>query len=265
MEVAREYLRTAPVGVGDDLDDQSRAGTTLLYHSDADGGAARYALPAPGGFGGPMPTEIIPAWIDLAAVAVGAIQGSVFAVHHNDAGARPRLALIGIAVLAVVMGLGGGIVRDVLLDLEPVALQGGGYLVTALAAGAAGFVLARILARAAGLVVVFAAAQIAIFVVVGTLKAQEVGLEPLPAIIVGVVASVGGGVLRDLLAGQPPALMQPGTLTGAGAAAGATTFVVLEALGLPSPGYEIAGGVVAFVLPVGAAWVSTRSRVERPG
>jgi len=212
-----------------------------------------------------MPTDIIPAWIDLVAVAVGAIQGSVYAVHHNDRGESPHFALIGIAVLAVVMGLGGGILRDVLLDLEPVALQGAGYLVTAIAAGFVGFLFARFIARAAGLVVVLGAAQIGTFVVVGTLKAQEVDLDPVPAVIVGVVAAVGGGVLRDLLAGQSPTLMQPGNLMGAGAVSGAVAFVALEAAGVPSPVYEIVGGVVAFVLPVVAFLTSrSRSRTQPP-
>jgi uncharacterized membrane protein YeiH len=81
----------------------------------------------------------VPLWIDLTAVVVGALAGAGIA-------ARERFDLIGALLLAVVMGLGGGIVRDLLLGLRPVAVTSRYYLPTA-AAAVAGFVFTSLLRR----------------------------------------------------------------------------------------------------------------------
>ncbi|MDX6687277.1 MAG: hypothetical protein QOF86_3405, partial [Baekduia sp.] len=116
----------------------------------------------------------IPLWIDLAAVAVGGMQGGAFATLAKDE--RNDFDLLGVAVFAIVVGLGGGIVRDIMLGQVPAALQDDKYLAVALAAGLVGMLASEAIPRLGWAWDGLDAAVVGLFVVVGALKTQDAGL-----------------------------------------------------------------------------------------
>ena len=108
-------------------------------------------------------------------------------------------------VLAGTTGLGGGFLRDVLIDATPpAALADWRYLLVPVAAGLITFVFHPALGRLERVVNVFDAAGLGLFCVTGALKALEYGLGPVPAALMGMVTGIGGGMARDLLAGRVP-------------------------------------------------------------
>jgi len=168
--------------------------------------------------------------LDLVGIFVFALSGGLVAV-------RKDLDIFGVLVLAGTTGLGGGFLRDVLIgDLPPAALADWRYLVVPVAAGLITFRFHPTLGRMERMVNVFDAAGLALFCVTGAIKAVDFGLGPVPAALLGMLTGIGGGMLRDLLAGRvpivfrgelyaTPALLGAG-LAAAGAEAGLPTAVV---------------------------------------
>jgi uncharacterized membrane protein YeiH len=141
--------------------------------------------------------------LDLAGVFVFALSGASLA-------ARKHFDLIGLLVLATATGLGGGMLRDTLLgDLPPAALRDQRYLAVPLVATVLVLVGHGVVERMQRPVLVFDAAGLGLFSVVGTAKALDHGLGVLSAILLGVTTAVGGGVLRDVLAREVPAVFRP--------------------------------------------------------
>jgi uncharacterized membrane protein YeiH len=166
----------------------------------------------------------VPLWIDLTAVAVGALAGAGVA-------ARERLDVVGGLLLAVVMGLGGGIVRDMLLGLRPVAVTNRYYLPTVAVAALAGFLFASLLRRFGTTFVILDALSVGLFTVVGVEKALLYGLPYVSAIFIGVSAAVGGGLLVDLIAGRTVEVVHRGPWNATAALAGAIVYAATAALG----------------------------------
>ncbi|GAA1179284.1 trimeric intracellular cation channel family protein [Ornithinimicrobium humiphilum] len=165
-----------------------------------------------------------------------------FAVSGGLVGVRARFDLFGIAVLAWITGLGGGIIRDVLLgDVPPRGIHDPWYLGTVLAASVAA-VLAqpmltdlsrrrpRLRVQLIGRAVKYLdAVGLAVFAVSGALKALAWGAPPLACILVGAVTAVGGGALRDVLAGQVPEVLRR-EVYAVPALIGATVVVVAASM-----------------------------------
>lgn len=166
---------------------------------------------------------IIPLWLDLACVGVGAFQGALFAI------VRHRFDLVGVAVVAGVTGMGGGIVRDLLLGVRP-ALLADRYLLVVTIAIIAAIILARWHEQGRKPVVLADAVTISLYAVAGTYKSLGLDTSILVAILLGVITAVGGGVMRDLIVGERPAIFQGGPLYATAALAGAGTFALLRQL-----------------------------------
>ncbi|WP_405372835.1 MULTISPECIES: trimeric intracellular cation channel family protein [unclassified Microbacterium] len=191
------------------------------------------------------PQFLIPLWADLLAVGLGGIQGALFA--SGFVGQR-RLDLLGVAIIGIVMGLGGGLVRDLLLNTTPASLESNWYLPTATLAALFGMLLANVFQRLNGMIVALDAVVIGMFGAFGTTKALALGLPPVPAIFVGACAAVGGGLLRDVFMGLPVAMMHVGSLYAVAAAAGCAVLVALDAFGLSAvPAALICIGVTAVI------------------
>jgi uncharacterized membrane protein YeiH len=171
----------------------------------------------------------IPLWADLLAVGIGALQGATFAAQFRDR----RLDLLGVAIIGIATGLGGGLLRDILLSQLPAALNSNWYLLVATAAALLGMLLERLFARLSVFITVLDALTIGLYCAIGTTKALAVGLPPVPAVFVGVLSAVGGSILRDLLLGVPIAVMSVGSLYALAAVAGAASLVVFVAVGVP--------------------------------
>ncbi len=169
----------------------------------------------------------IPLWADLLAVAVGSLQGALFAAQFRDR----RLDLLGVAIIGIVTGFGGGIIRDLLLSEVPAALESNWYLPVATASALVGMLLERLFQRMRHLITALDALTIGLFGAIGTTKALAAGLPEVPAIFVGVVSAVGGSILRDLLLNVPIALMSVGSLYAVAALLGTTSLVVFVAIG----------------------------------
>jgi uncharacterized membrane protein YeiH len=175
------------------------------------------------------PLFVIPLWADLTAVALGGVQGALFASGFRG---ERRLDLLGVAIIGVVMGMGGGLIRDMLLGVAPATLQSNWYLLTATVAALTGMLLAGLFQRLNRVIVGLDAVVIGLFGAFGTSKALAVGLPLVPAVFVGVCAAVGGGILRDIFMGLPVAIMHVGSLYAVAAGVGCSVLAVANALGL---------------------------------
>jgi uncharacterized membrane protein YeiH len=205
----------------------------------------------------------IPLWADLLAVGIGALQGATFAAQFRDR----RLDLLGVAIIGIATGLGGGLLRDVLLSQRPAALSNDWYLIVATGAALLGMLLERLFARLSVFITVLDALTIGLYCAIGTTKALTVGVPAVPAVFVGVLSAVGGSILRDLLLGVPIAVMSVGSLYAVAAVAGATTLVILSELGVSALFAAILCVVVTFgvrILAVLFHWsLPEQRRLER--
>ncbi len=135
---------------------------------------------------------------DLTGIFVFAISGALVAI-------RKRFDIFGVFVLAGATGLGGGFLRDVLIDaIPPAALTDWRYLLVPVAAGLLTFLAHGLIGRMEPVIGIFDAAGLSLFCVTGALKALEHGLGPVPAALMGMLTGIGGGVVRDLLASRVP-------------------------------------------------------------
>lgn len=186
----------------------------------------------------------VPLWVDLLAVGIGSLQGAMFASEYKDR----RLDLLGIAIIGIATGLGGGVLRDVLLGEIPRAMTSNWYLVVAVLAAIVGMALQRVFTRLAGVITVLDALTIGLLGAIGSTKALSLGLPEIPAVFVGVIAAVGGSVLRDLLMNLTIAMMHVGSLYAVAAAGGTVVLVVAVSLGAPVAAAAIAGTSVTLVI-----------------
>ena len=85
-----------------------------------------------------QPLFVIPLWADLLAVGLGGVQGALFASGFVG---RQRLDLLGVTLIGILMGMGGGLIRDLLLDVTPTTLQSNWYLLTAVVASLVGMLV----------------------------------------------------------------------------------------------------------------------------
>jgi uncharacterized membrane protein YeiH len=177
-----------------------------------------------------MPTSFQSAQIalDIVGVFVFALSGGLVAV-------KKRFDLFGVIVLACAAALGGGILRDLLIGVvPPVGISDWRLLTAAALGGLATFFFHPGIARISRFVRVLDAGGLAAFAVAGSLKAATtVGVEPIAAVLVGVISAVGGGVVRDLLADQVPEVLRRElyaipALIGAAIVVAAVEYDVLE-------------------------------------
>ncbi|MFD5337408.1 trimeric intracellular cation channel family protein [Streptomyces hawaiiensis] len=140
--------------------------------------------------------------LDLIGIFVFAISGALLAVRKN-------FDVFGMAVLAEVTALGGGLFRDLVIGaVPPAAFTDLGYFLTPLLATLLVFFLHPQVERIQGAVNVFDAAGLGLFCVAGTIKAYEYGLGLTASAGLGLTTAVGGGVLRDVLANEVPSLLR---------------------------------------------------------
>jgi uncharacterized membrane protein YeiH len=191
-----------------------------------------------------IPIETLLYGIALAGVAVNAASGVL------EAGRRP-FGLFGMVVVALAAALGGGSLRDVLLDRTVFWISDQVYLLTALLAGLATFALVRYMRLPARLFVLPDAVGLALFTVSGTQAALSVGAPWLVASLMGVVTGVFGGILRDLLCNQVPLIFN-GELYATASWAGALLLLALSAAGVSAGWAALAGGSLVLLIRLAA-------------
>lgn len=180
---------------------------------------------------------------DYAAVAVFGATGAL-------AAARRRHDIITFAFFAAVTGVGGGTLRDLLIDAPVFWVARPGYLVVCLGAAVAVWLLGARTWRM-GLLLWLDAVGMAAYCVVGAAKALSLGVHPISAVVMGVLTACFGGVLRDVLANEPSVLLRREIYVTA-ALLGAGVFVALAAFGVDRLAAGVAGFVVALAVRGGA-------------
>ncbi len=192
--------------------------------------------------------------LDLLGIFVFALSGGLVAV-------RKELDLFGVLVLAGITGLGGGFLRDLLIGaVPPASLEDWRYLMVPVAAGVVAFWFHPALGRMERLVTVFDAAGLGLFCVTGALKAVAFGLGPVPAALMGMLTGIGGGMLRDVLAGRVPVVLR-GELYATPALVGAALAVAGVEASLPAATVAVPAAVVCTgwrLLAVRRGWNAPR-------
>jgi uncharacterized membrane protein YeiH len=182
--------------------------------------------------------------IGLAAVAVNASSGVL------EAGRRP-FDLFGMVVVALAAALGGGSLRDVLLDRTVFWIADQSYLIAAIVAGVVTFALVRLVKLPAKLFLLPDAIGLALFTVSGTQAALAMGAPWLVASLMGVVTGVFGGILRDMLCNEVP-LVFSGELYATASWAGALLLVGLIAIGVSTGWAALAAGALVLAVRLAA-------------
>src|ERR1700694_916886 len=140
--------------------------------------------------------------LNLVGTFVFAVSGALLAVRKN-------YDIVGMAVLAGITAIGGGVIRDLVIGaIPPVAFTDVSYFWVPLLATALTFFAHMQMNRLNDAVLVFDAAGLAVFCISGTAKALTYGLGPLPAAALGVLTAVGGGIMRDVLAHDEPSVLR---------------------------------------------------------
>ncbi len=187
-------------------------------------------------------------WNESLTLAIELAGTLVFALSGATAGVRRQLDLFGVLVLSFAAASFGGIIRDLLIGaVPPASLQDWRYLAVSVAAGIITFYWYPVINRLNSPVLLFDAAGLALFAVSGAQKALSFGLNPVMAALLGMVTGIGGGIVRDILLAQVPAVLRS-ELYAIAALAGAGMVVTGSVLGFPSTAATVSGIAVCFVL-----------------
>jgi uncharacterized membrane protein YeiH len=179
-------------------------------------------------------------WLNLLGTFVFGLSGGLAAV-------RARLDVFGVIVLSGVVGLAGGVVRDLLIGVAPATFRDWRYLAAAGAAGLVSYFATRPLKRAQRSVLVFDAFGLGLFCVTGATKALDFGVGPAPAILLGAITGIGGGMLRDILLRDIPTVLRH-ELYAIPALLGAAVLVVAQKSGTDSAVFPVLGVAVCVVV-----------------
>jgi uncharacterized membrane protein YeiH len=172
----------------------------------------------------------------------------VFALSGAAAAVRYRLDLFGVLVLSFAAGNSGGIARDVMIGaVPPAALSDWRYVAVSVLAGLVTFSWHGLINRMRSPVLVFDAAGLGLFAVAGASKALAFGAGPVAAVLLGMLTGIGGGIVRDVLVREIPAVLRR-ELYAVAALLGATVVVAGRMLDLPPPSAAMAGAALCFVL-----------------
>lgn len=184
----------------------------------------------------------------------------VFALSGAMAGIKHRLDLFGVLVLAFTAANVGGITRDLLIGaVPPPGISDWRYIAVPVLAGLATFHWGWVIDRLRSSVQIFDAGGLALFAVAGALKALAFGLAPVPAVLLGMLTGIGGGIVRDVLVAEVPVVLR-GDVYAVAALAGAAVVVIGRMLHVPSAPIAIIGAAVCF----GLRFMAIRRRWQLP-
>ena len=185
----------------------------------------------------------LPIYIDLSATCLYAMTGALLAIRrHYD--------VVGLFVLALVSGVGGGLIRDGVFIQHgpPIAMSDGRYLLAVIIGCIAAALFRHRLARLQTAFLFADALGLGCYAVVGVEHALNAQLPVITAIMIGVVTACGGGLLRDVLVRDEPLLLKPGQLYVLAALIGASLFILLLS-------YSRMSAAMAALLAIGCCFV----------
>ncbi len=196
---------------------------------------------------------MIPYAIDLAGVAVFAVSGAL-------AAGRKSLDLLGVIVIAIVTAIGGGTLRDLLLDRQAFWISDPSYLIAIIAAALFTIVYVRFRRPPDKALQIADALGLALFTISGARIAEAAQLGGLIVVVMGTITGVFGGVLRDVLCAEIPLIFRKGTIYATAAIAGASLYVILQSA-------QVSAGLAAglgMVLIAGLRLAAIQWRISLP-
>lgn len=199
--------------------------------------------------------------VDFLGVFVGALGGALATIRDT----RYKYDVIGVLGLGFTSALGGGIVRDIVLQKgPPLAFIDIRYIIAALAGATMALMFEHRFGKGAERLVVWMdAAALGLFAVAGTTRALNAGLTRLPALLLGIVTAVGGGSLRDVLSGRTPRIFERGQLYAIAAMVGSLLFLVALLLHCNRTWATVIGAVSCSALRMLALRFDWRTRSVR--
>jgi uncharacterized membrane protein YeiH len=181
--------------------------------------------------------------LDLVGTFVFALSGAMAAMSH-------RLDLFGVLTLSYAAGNAGGITRDLIIGATPpAAIDDWRYIGVSLVAGALTFRCAPFISQLRSPVQILDAGGLGLFAVSGATKALSFHLDPVPAMLLGMLTGIGGGMLRDILASEIPGVLRADFYAVA-ALAGAAVVVAGNALNFPASATAVAGALLCIGLRI---------------
>jgi uncharacterized membrane protein YeiH len=197
------------------------------------------------------------AWIDHAAVLVFALTGALVA-------SRAQLDIIGFAFLAILTGVGGGTVRDVLLDRNPVFwMADPTYLGVAVIAAFVVFFTAHLFESRYKAILWLDAAALAFAVAAGANIAASLGQSAAIVVVMGTVTGCLGGLMRDVVANEVPLVLKQGELYVTCAVAGAAVVALSPFVGLSQTPTVLFAAAITFGLRAGSIALGWRLPVYK--
>lgn len=183
--------------------------------------------------------------LDLFGVAVFAVSGALTA-------GRKSMDLFGVIVVAVITAIGGGTVRDILLDERPIFwIEDPTYLIVILAATAATILYGRFLRPPRVSLLVADAFGLAVFTFIGAQTSYATGAPYLIVVVMGAITGSAGGIMRDVLCAEVPLILRR-EIYATASVAGAVVFVLLQEIGAASPLLPLLSIATVFVLRLAA-------------
>ena len=191
----------------------------------------------------------LPGWTPYLAVGVASLAGASYA-------AKRGFDAVGVCTLSVATGLGGLLLRAILLQQgTPVVLEDSLYLIIAALCAVIGFFFAGLITQFAPVMVILDGLATGFLCTAGASSALAIGLAPTSALFIGFVTAVGGLLLRDVLSGTAPQMVRPGSFLTVAALLSTGTFVTLVVSGIHSAPAQIIAMVVSLALRAGAHWL----------
>ena len=178
--------------------------------------------------------------------------GAVFAVSGCLAAGRKRMDVFGAIVLGLVTALGGGTLRDMLLDTGPVFwIDDTVYLLVAAASSLLTFIVVRVVSVPWRGLLITDALGLAVFMALGTSKALAVTDSPSVAMIMGVMTGVAGGMIRDILSAEVPLILRT-EIYATAALCGSLAYVIMSRLGAPDTPCLLLSATVTLAIRIAA-------------
>lgn len=193
--------------------------------------------------------------LDLTGTFAFALDGALTAIKVA------KLDVVGVVTLGMVTALGGGIIRDILIDsLPPATFSDWRYLLVGAVGSLLAFGFGSYLSRFPSPILLLDAAGLSLFAVTGASKAIDFGVGAGQAVILGAVTAVGGGTVRDVLIGRVPVVLRS-ELYAIPALFGAAVVVVTDRTGVYGVGAAVGAALICF----GIRMLGLRYRLNAPG
>ena len=171
--------------------------------------------------GVPNSVETLPVWFQLAAMTINTMFGAALARSRN-------VPIFGTIFAGLLVGFGGGMVRDMLLGLEPVAISIWYFLPVGVVGAVFGALLFRTIVTVHRVDVLLHGAVLGLLVTIGAQKAISEGAPLFSAMALGVITASFGGMLADVMSGQRATIAKQAHWVASALVVGSTLFVVIS-------------------------------------